>query len=79
MIGALNIAGGVVSMLAVWFLGRKTILIFGNISIVLCLFLIAHTYAVRSLMACIYLIFLHSFMFSSTNAIVVWIYITETC
>ena len=79
IIGILNIAGGVVSLFTVWFLGRKTILMFGNIAIVLCLFLIAYTYSVGSIMACVALICLHSFMFSSTNAIVIWIYITETC
>ena len=79
IIGGLNIAGGVVSLFTVWFLGRKTILIFGNICIVISLLLAAYAYSVQAIMACVTLICLHSFIFSSTNAIVVWIYITETC
>ena len=79
IVGFVNLLGAILSLWTVNTFGRRTLLLIGHstiaiVQVLIGLFLLADHIQTALVLCCVF-----AFTFEITNALVLWIYITETC
>ena len=77
--GFVNLLGAILSLWTVNTFGRRSLLLFGHSTIAIVQVLIGYYLFIEDVVTVVYLCCIFAFVFEITNALVLWIYVTETC
>ena len=79
IVGFMNLVGAAISLWSVNTFGRRTLLLTGHSCIAIIQFSIGVFLLNHEINTAIFLCYMFALIFEVTNALVLWMYVTETC